>query len=123
MIVHGEKAMYNKYPEDFKRQAVIACQTSGLTKGQVCRSLGIPPTTLDHWMCCRKYNPNLPQKETPEQIKERVTNLIRVGLENKVAEQPSLSAVRISTGDICVEFMNGATVEELRAVLMILKGN
>ena len=33
--------MYNKYPEDFKRQAVIACQTSGLTKGQVCRSLGI----------------------------------------------------------------------------------
>ncbi len=115
--------MYNKYPEDFKRQAIVAYQASDLTKGQFCRSLGIPPTTLDYWMGCRKYNSNPPHKETPEQIKERVTNLVRVGLENKVVEQPTPSAVRISTGDICVEFNDGATVEELRAVLMILKGN
>lgn len=39
-----------KYPEEFRRDAVELCRTSGRPIADVARSLGITDTTLHNWL-------------------------------------------------------------------------
>ena len=38
------------YDDDFKREAVLLVKTSGKRKTEICRDLGIAPSTLQGWL-------------------------------------------------------------------------
>ena len=95
-----------KYPEEFRRDAVELCRTSGRSIADVARSLGINDSTLHHWL---KADRKARQRaEDPDALSESEREeLARLRRENRELRAPTKrSCVRrppISPGRRCGE--------------------
>jgi len=102
-----------KYSEEFKHNAVRACMEEGITRTEVARRLGIQYKTLKSWLDNSTYDID------SDVIETKATALVQIG--NTGSSDFQSGKIRITNGDICIEFATGATAEELRTVLTALK--
>lgn len=122
--------MYNKYPEEFKRNTVALIR-SGYGVRNIADKLGVSASTIVHWTKDVRYlnvlpaNPDVLLSQLPSgrdaQSSEGM-QIVKVGdkkeLEQK--EETSSYGVSISFGKLRMEFRDGISIELLAALVRTL---
>jgi transposase-like protein len=122
--------MYNKYPEEFKRNTVALIR-SGYGGRNIANKLGVSATTIVHWTKDARYldvlpaNPDvllsqLPCGREPEQ--STGMQIVKVGNSDSSISKDRRNqfGVSIRFGKLRMEFRDGISIELLAALVRTL---
>lgn len=117
--------MYNKYPEETKRNVVAAIR-AGITPGAIERKIGIPESTAAYWDKSSAYR-DVPAAD--EEILKSLgayaseMNLVKIPGSNTGIQisQHQDKAVRIRTSDLTIELEQSMSAGDLVAIINALR--
>ena len=116
--------MYNRYPEETKRNVVAAIR-AGITPGAISRKTGIPKSTAAYWSNSAAYS-DVPAADG-EILKSLSADapgmdLVKIPCGNSGITMNQDRAVRIITGDLMIGLTQNMSACDLVAIINALRG-